>query len=148
LAEAADPRTAIKHQFLSAHDWDELLPELAAYYAAQGAGLFGQFRAFRWTGEPNGLEGIADPDAVRLEDLIAYDTERELLIRNTAHLVAGFTASNVLIYGDRGTGKSSTIKALANAYADRRLRLVELPKSRLRDFPVLLRLLRGRPERF
>ena len=79
---------------------------------------------------------------------MGYETERELLLRNTEHFLAGYPANNVLLYGDRGTGKSSTIKALLSAYGDRGLRLVEVPKAQLGDLPLVLRLLRDRRERF
>ncbi len=91
---------------------------------------------------------MRDPDPVRLGDLIGYENERELVVRNTEHFVAGHAANNVLLYGDRGTGKSSTVKALLNEYADRGLRLIEVPKSLLGDLARLLRELRGRRERF
>ncbi|HEX2998940.1 MAG TPA: ATP-binding protein, partial [Armatimonadota bacterium] len=94
------------------------------------------------------LEGIETPDPIRLSDLIGYEQERDLLLRNTEHFLAGMQANNVLLYGDRGTGKSSSVKALLNEYAERGLRLIEVPKHQLGAFPRILRLLRGRPERF
>jgi hypothetical protein len=94
------------------------------------------------------LLGIGWPDPVRLDDLIGYERERQPLIDNTAQFVAGFRANNVLLYGDRGTGKSSTIKALLNEFGERGLRLVELPRRSIDDLPVVMRQLRGRPERF
>ena len=131
-------------------DWPSLLGELALHYASAGVGDFGRFRAFRWV-RRNGvgwLEGIRYPDPVRLEELAEYDHERALLLQNTEQFVGGFPANNVLLYGDRGTGKSSTIKALIHRYADRGLRLVEMPKALLEDFPRLVAQLRGRRERF
>jgi predicted AAA+ superfamily ATPase len=80
--------------------------------------------------------------------LVGYAAEREQVVANTARFVAGLPANNVLLYGDRGTGKSSTVKALLNAYAERGLRLVEVPKEALGEFSRLVRLLRGRRERF
>ena len=84
----------------------------------------------------------------RLEELIGYDRERGLLIENTEQFLAGFPANNVLLYGERGTGKSSTVKALLHAYGDRGLRLVEVPKHLLADFPQILAQVRDRRERF
>ncbi len=140
----------LKSRLAAVADWPPLAPELAAYYARVGAGLFGRYRAFRWLhNSPHGgghLEGVPEPDPIRLEQLIGYDSERELVLQNTEQFLAGFPANSVLFYGDRGTGKSSTVKALLNAYAERGLRLVEVAKDDLADFPRIIALLRDRPE--
>jgi predicted AAA+ superfamily ATPase len=150
LASTSGRPPEIKLRLASHGDWSVLLGELARHYATSGVGDFARFRAFRWVrGERGGrLEGIAYPDPISLEELVEYDLERTLLIQNTEQFVAGFAANNVLLYGDRGTGKSSTIKALLHRYGDRGLRLVEVPKGLLGDFPRILASLRSRPERF
>ena len=94
------------------------------------------------------LEGIASPDQVRLEDLIGYQAQRQEIIDNTERFLAGLPANNILLYGDRGTGKSSTVKALLNRYQGRGLRLIEAPKSALCDYPKIIRALRDKPQRF
>ncbi|HEV2358756.1 MAG TPA: ATP-binding protein [bacterium] len=136
----------------AARDWPALARDLAAYFASEGVGLFGRYRTFRWVrdaGFPGGgLEGVAAADPVRLADLVDYELEREPVIDNTRQFVAGGPANNVLLYGDRGTGKSSTIKALANEYAGAGLRLIEVAKDHLADYPHILAPLRGRRERF
>ncbi len=88
------------------------------------------------------------PDPVRLEGLIGYEREREPLIRNTERLLAGLPSHHALLYGLPGTGKSSTVKAVLNEYADLGLRLVELVKEDLKELPDLLNALRGRGPRF
>ena len=144
----------LKAHLAAVADWPALLPELAAYYARVGAGLFGRYRAFRWLrgrDDDRGhghLEGIPAPDPIRLDQLIGYERQRELVLQNTEQFLAGFPANSVLLYGDRGTGKSSTVKALLNAHAERGLRLVEVAKDDLADFPRIIGLLRDRPERF
>jgi predicted AAA+ superfamily ATPase len=145
----ADQLTAMRW-LAAAADWRCLVDDLAAYFARVGSGLFARYRAFRWTPAPGGgaLAGIDWPDPVRLEDLIGYEREREPLLRNTEQFLAGFRANNVLLYGDRGTGKSSTVKALLNEYGDRGLRLVEVSRRALDDLPAVVAALRGRPERF
>ncbi|MHB1160891.1 MAG: ATP-binding protein [Chloroflexota bacterium] len=148
LPESVIP--TIKLQLASASDWPSLLAELSRHYAVSGVGDFARFRAFRWVhrdGRPR-LEGVAYPDRTRLEELVEYDVERALLLQNTEQFVEGFPANNALLYGDRGTGKSSTIKALLHRYGERGLRLVEVPKGLLGDFPRILATLRQRPERF
>jgi predicted AAA+ superfamily ATPase len=141
---------ALRARVAQAHDWGACLEDLAAFYRRWGVGLFARYRAFRWVPGAGGgdLQGIAHPDPVRLDDLVGYDEERSPLIANTEQFVAGLPANNALLYGDRGTGKSSTVKALLNAYADRGLRLVEIAKQHLDDLPQLLQRLRGRRERF
>ncbi len=142
--------SAFKRQLAHAHDWGLMLAALAAHYARAGTGLFARYRAFRWVHAAGGgrLDGIGHPDTPCLAELIGYEAERELLLRNTEHFLAGYPANNVLLYGDRGTGKSSTIKALLTAYGDRGLRLIEIAKAHLPDLPDLLPLLRQRQERF
>ncbi len=140
----------IKALLASDADWPARAEELAHHYASAGVGEWARCWAFRWV-RHNGvgqLVGIAHPDRVRLDELVEYDVERALLLQNTEQFVQGFPANNVLLYGDRGTGKSSTVKALLQRYGDLGLRLVEVPKGLLEDFPSILGLLRGRRERF
>ncbi|MGI6035486.1 MAG: ATP-binding protein [Limnochordia bacterium] len=127
-------------------DWTELVEPLAAYYAQGGAGLFGRFWGFQWDGQE--LVGIPNPDPIRLADLIDYEEQRRVVLRNTEKFLRGLPANNVLLYGDRGTGKSSTVKALLHEYGSRGLRLVEVAKQMLGDFPKIAAVLSKRPQRF
>jgi uncharacterized protein len=145
---------ALKRRLAESPDWPGLTSDLATYFHAIGTGLLARYRAFRWVrrghlGHLEGqLEGIAHPDPIGLDELIGYDRERAALIENTEQFLEGYPANNALLYGERGTGKSSTVKALLNAYADRGLRLIEVPKQFLADFPYILGTLRARRERF
>jgi hypothetical protein len=106
--------------------------------------------AFIWD-KSNGqgyLRGIENHDLVTLSDLIGYQTEREEVINNTLQFLKGYNANNVLLYGDRGTGKSSTVKAILNEYHKHGLRIIEVPKSNLGDFPEIIRQLKGRKQKF
>ncbi|HLW46301.1 MAG TPA: ATP-binding protein [bacterium] len=149
-AAAPAARLRMMRRLHAARDWPPLAQDLAAYFSAEGVGLFGRNRAFRWVrdGGAGRLEGVAAPDPVRLADLVDYELEREPVLENTRQFIAGAPANNVLLYGDRGTGKSSTIKALANEYAGAGLRLIEVAKDHLADYPRILAALRGRRERF
>lgn len=143
---AAKP--AIVGRFTSGDPWSEAVEALARHYAAAGSGLVARFRALRWQAPPGRLVGIARPDPITLDDLIGYQRQRQLVVDNTEQFLAGYPANNVLLYGDRGTGKSSTIKALLNAYHERGLRMVEVGKQDLADFPTIVGLLRDQPRRF
>jgi len=124
---------------------DEIINDLERYHCVHGYGVFAQFDAFHWDG---GLVGIAYPDPVRLKDLKEYEYERGLVEANTLDFVEGRGGGNLLLYGDRGTGKSSTIKALANEYKGKGLRIVEITRDRISDLPAVLECLRGVPQRF
>ncbi|MBI2863517.1 MAG: ATP-binding protein [Chloroflexi bacterium] len=140
----------MKRKFARSLNWSDLAADLADHHQQTGVGLFGHYRAFRWLRRDGAgsLEGISHPDPIRLDQIIGYEPERQLLIQNTEHFLAGYPANNVLLYGDRGTGKSSTVKSLLNEYGCRGLRMVEVSKQQLDDFPQILTLLRERRERF
>lgn len=131
-------------------DWGEGLGLLCDYYRTNGVGIYGQHHAFRWV-RKNGegrLEGVRNPDVIQLNQLYEYEREQAKIINNTEQFLAGYPANNVLLYGDRGTGKSSTVKALINKYGSRGLRLVEIQKQDLGDFPLVVSELAGRPQKF
>ena len=134
-----------------ATDWAELAPTLVERYRSAGAGPLARHRALRWTGR--GLEPVLHPDIPAPASLVGYEDERGLLHRTTAQFVAGHPGNSVLLYGDRGTGKSSSVKSLLHPESAQgpgwdALRLIEVPKGRLADFPSIVPRLRGRPQRF
>jgi len=127
-------------------DWTNILADLANYYREFGTGIFAEYQAFRWqTGE---LVGILYPDPINLKELVGYELQREVLIKNTEFLLAGYPALHVLLYGSRGTGKSSLVKSLLNEYGDRNLRLIEVGKTELKDLPSIGEKLRNLPQKF
>jgi predicted AAA+ superfamily ATPase len=130
--------------------WGELIDDLARHYRAVGTGLFAGYQAYLWLGAEHTppLRGVRHPDPISLDELIGDQRQRDLIRRNTEQFLAGSPANNVLLYGDRGTGKSSTVKALLNAYARRGLRLLEVGRSKLADFPAIVELLGEQPEHF
>ena len=130
---------------LHSQNWGELVDDLIAYYQQAGVGIFGQYRALRWQGQ---LWGIPHPDRVRIENLIGYEQQQATLIKNTGSLLAGKPALNILLYGGKGTGKSSLIKGLLNHYADSQLRLIEVSKSATIDLPLILDRLTDLPQKF
>jgi uncharacterized protein len=141
----------MQRRLAATRGWPRLVGALAGYFRTHGVGLFAHFRAFRWIhGEDGGgrLEGVGQPDPVRLADLVAYEMERQPAVDNTRQFVAGLPANNVLLYGDRGTGKSSTVKALLTEFHANGLRLIEVAKEHLGDYPQIIASLRERRERF
>jgi predicted AAA+ superfamily ATPase len=145
-ADEPSPRRAIARKLAATDDWGDSTRLLADHYARHGAGRFGRHRAFRWRGDD--LQAVSEPDPVRLAELVGYEREREPLLGNTERFLAGLPAHHVLLYGLPGTGKSSTVKAVLNQYADRGLRLVEVAKEDLKALPGVLEILRGRGPRF
>ena len=106
--------------------------------------------AFRWgkRGGKGCLHPIVHPDLVDLADLFGLDREIGILDRNTRQFVRGTPANNVLIWGERGTGKSSVVKGLLARYAGEGLRMIEVRRQDLMDLPEIVELLWDRPERF
>jgi predicted AAA+ superfamily ATPase len=106
--------------------------------------------AYRWRKRQGRghLEAVAQPHRIRLDDLQGVDEQKDRIDRNTRQFVAGGSANNVLLTGARGTGKSSLVKAVLNAYADRGLRLIEVEKHDLVDLPDIVTMIAGRPERY
>jgi len=106
--------------------------------------------AFRWRGlgHPERLRPILHPKTLSLADIRCLDRQKNLISRNTRQFLRGLPANNVLLWGARGTGKSSLIKALLHEYADEGLRLVEVGREHLEELPDILELLEGRPEKF
>ena len=113
----------------------------------RGWGIFARYHVFTLS-EEGRLEPVEHPDPQRLSELYGYEAERAKLIQNTQALLQGLPANNALLYGDAGTGKSSTVKALANEYAGRGLRLIQVEKGRLHQIPALLDALSGNPLKF
>lgn len=114
--------------------------------STKGYGVFAVYHAFTY--DTDGLHPVKHPDAQRLSQLCGYEREVGIVLRNTEALLTGSTPSNLLLYGDAGTGKSSTIKAVANEWKDRGLRLIEIKKQHLHLLPRLLELLAENPLKF
>lgn len=125
---------------------------VAAFFRKHGTGLFAACPGSTWVGEsektPLGLRGITQPDPIRLEDMVLYEKERGALVENTRRLLAGRPACNILLYGDKGTGKSATVKALLSSMWLDGLRIVEVPLAHLTNLPRIFSILRGQPGKF
>lgn len=111
-----------------------------------GFGIYAKHRMF--TAESGNIIPVRIPDPVTIDDLVGYEMQRQMVVDNTRALLDGKPAANALLYGDAGTGKSSTVKAVANAFADGGLRLVEVNKDQLRDIPTIMETLSDNPLKF
>jgi predicted AAA+ superfamily ATPase len=111
---------------------------------------FATFWAYRWQKSDDGgkVVPVEHPHLVDLDDLMGVDHAKELLVRNTAQFVAGAPANNVLLWGERGNGKSSCVKGLLKLFAPRGLRLVEVQRWDLLSLPAIVGILREAPFRF
>ena len=144
--EKIERKEPIYQKFIKSENWADSIEALATHYRDFGIGLFAESIAFEWRNDQ--LLTITYPDPVKLKELVGYEFQRDTLIKNTEFLLAGYPALNVLLYGSRGSGKSSLVKALLNEYSQRNLRLVEVAKSDLKDLPLILEKLRNVPQKF
>lgn len=101
-----------------------------------------------WRGRTGTLRPVPHPDPVQLEDLLGIDTQKQKIIQNTERFLSGQPCNHVLLWGSRGTGKSSIVKALLNQYASKGLRVIEVDKDDLHDLPEIVDDIRDRAQRF
>ena len=112
-----------------------------------GYGIFAANAMFRLSDDSQ-IEPIASADPISLDSFIGYEEERGRVLENTKAFLAGRPAANVLLYGDAGTGKSSTVKAVTNYFFEDGLRLIELRKDQLSMLPLVMGKIRSNPLRF
>jgi predicted AAA+ superfamily ATPase len=121
---------------------------LCQHYWQYGYGLLSDFMAFKWNEAENCLVGIHSCDNITFADLIGYERQKEELIVNTESFLQDLPANNVLLYGERGTGKSSSIKALINKFFARGLRLVEVARPQFIHLPKIMGHLKNWGKKF
>jgi predicted AAA+ superfamily ATPase len=147
VATVPNPGQELYYAPFAAQHPADLTDKLAVHYAKYGSGYMAGFTAFRWNLD-TGLSGIKNFDSIRLEDLVGYERQKNTLIKNTKAFLAGKPANNVLLYGSRGTGKSSSVKALVNNYFADGLRLVEVTKQDLKHLAKIMDVLREHGQKF
>ena len=134
--------TALEELLKNARTAENFAEALLRYYQSFGYGDIASFKAFRWDAKLQRLIGIRHFEAMQMEDIIGYAHQKEQLIDNTEAFVQRKPANNVLLVGARGTGKSSAVKALANVYYSRGLRILQLTKPQLSHLPDIMDALR------
>lgn len=134
--------------------FDSFNADMGALYAERlknvdryGYGIFSSGVMFRLTDERE-IEGIASADQIQLSQFVGYEEERAKVVENTRAFIEGRPAANTLLCGDAGAGKSSTVKAVANAFFDQGIRLIELRKDQLRYLPEVMAKVNGNPLKF
>ena len=140
----------LSKKIAAATDKEEVFNVVTEFYKVYGVGLFGLNKAFRLQ-EVNGeqvLVPITNTEEVHLDDLIGYEIQKEKLIENTKAFVEGRKANNVLLYGDAGTGKSTSIKAILNEYYKDGLRMIEIYKHQFSELAGLISKIKNRNYKF
>ncbi len=131
---------ALSRALSAARDGEAFFRIVTEFYRQWGVGLFGLNRAFRIRGSGDALEFIPIHNiaGVRLSDLVGYEMQKKELRHNTEAFISGRRANNVLLYGDSGTGKSSSVKALLNEYYDQGLRMIEIYKHQFQELSQVI----------
>ncbi|MBQ5390096.1 MAG: ATP-binding protein, partial [Clostridia bacterium] len=141
---------ALSAKIALAKDENEIFDLVVTHYETCGVGMLGMNRAFRIRGSGAELEfcPINNADSVRLSDLVGYEVQKKELADNTYAFVRGKKANNVLLYGDSGTGKSTSVKAVLNEYFEDGLRMIEIYKHQFRDLSTVISQIKNRNYRF
>lgn len=138
-------------QFQENHTPEEMKNTLTQFYKDYGVGKFGLHKAFRVTKDENQkaqILPITNITHVYMNDLVGYELQKQKLIENTEAFVQGRKANNCLLFGDAGTGKSSSIKAIANEYYNQGLRIIELYKHQFQDLNDVIAQIKNRNYKF
>lgn len=142
---------ALSRKLEEAQDENEFFDCVTGFYKDYGVGMFGLNKAFRIQSRADGwvdFVAINNMDAVMLDDLIGYELQKKKLVENTLAFVQGKKANNVLLFGDSGTGKSTSIKAIVNEFYDQGLRMIEIYKHQFKDLSAVIAQIKNRNYRF
>ena len=134
-----------------AKDADEIFDLVTGFYKAYGVGMFGLNKAFRFSSDSDGkinFQPINNMEKVMLCDLVGYHRQKEMLMENTESFLNGKKANNVLLYGDSGTGKSTSIKAIVNEYYSQGLRMIEIYKHQFKYISGIISRIKNRGYKF
>ncbi len=142
---------ALSRKLEQAADENAFFDCVTDFYKDYGVGMFGLNKAFRLKNRPNGdieFVPINNMDKVMLDDLIGYEIQKKKLVDNTKAFVEGRKANNVLLFGDSGTGKSTSIKAIVNEFYPQGLRMIEIYKHQFKDLSNVIAQIKNRNYRF
>ena len=141
---------AVRAKLDGAESAQEIFDIITGYYKSYGYGAFAMSRAFRISDDTDELKflPISNIDNCMLDDLLGYELQKKELRDNTLAFLNGKKANNVLLYGDAGTGKSTSVKALINEYYDRGLRMIEIYKHQFGQLSAVISAVKNRNYRF
>lgn len=142
---------ALSSRLEQTRDENDFFEVITSFYKDYGVGMFGLNKAFRIRRNADGQVGfvpINNMDKVMLNDLVGYELQKKKLTENTEAFVHGRKANNVLLFGDSGTGKSTSIKAIVNQYYDSGLRMIEIYKHQFQDLSTVISMIKNRNYRF
>lgn len=142
---------ALSAQLENAADENEFFDCVTAFYRDFGVGMFGLNKAFRIRNKAEGdieFLPINNMDRVMLDDLVGYELQKKKLVDNTRAFVEGRKANNVLLFGDSGTGKSTSVKAIVNAFYPQGLRMIEIYKHQFKDLSNVIAQVKNRNYKF
>lgn len=142
---------ALSARLEQAADENEFFDCVTAFYKDYGVGMFGLNKAFRIRDKSAGaieFLPINNMDKVMLDDLVGYEIQKKKLIDNTRAFVEGRKANNVLLFGDSGTGKSTSVKAIVNAFYPQGLRMIEIYKHQFKDLSNVIAQIKNRNYKF
>ena len=135
----------------AAQDTEEFMEDMVQFYKDFGVGKLGLHKAFRVGHDENDnveIQPITRIAHVKLEDLVGYEIPKQKLIENTEAFVRGRKANNCLLFGDAGTGKSSSVKAILNEYYGQGLRMIEVYKHQFKDLSTIIAQIKNRNYKF
>ncbi len=140
----------LAEKFCNDHTAEEMKDTLTQFYKEYGVGKFGLHKSFRISRDEEGvhIDPILNIAHVHMDDLVGYEIPKQKLRDNTVAFVEGKKANNCLLFGDAGTGKSSCIKAIANEYYDRGLRIIEVYKHQFQDLNDVITQIKNRNYKF
>ena len=142
---------ALSAQLEQAPDENAFFDCVTTFYKDYGVGMFGLNKAFRIREKAEGaieFLPINNMDKVMLDDLIGYELQKKKLVDNTKAFVEGRKANNVLLFGDSGTGKSTSVKAIVNAFYAQGLRMIEIYKHQFKDLSNVIAQIKNRNYKF
>ena len=135
-------------QISNAQSPEEIFDAVTGFYRRHGVGQFGLYSGFRWDSQSRSLVPAVPLDDVVFSNIIGYEDQKKLVCDNAEAFLDGHPANNALLYGEGGTGKSSTIKALLNKYAPRGMRMIEVYKHQIADIETMLDCIKERNYKF
>ena len=134
-----------------AADENEFFDAVTGFYRDYGVGMFGLNKAFRISSDDHGsikFHAINNLEKVMLDDLVGYEIQKKKLVDNTRAFVEGKKANNCLLFGDSGTGKSTSIKAIVNEFYPDGLRMIEIYKHQFKDLSNVIAAIKNRNYKF